>query len=124
MLDRLSAADRSRLAPRLERVLLAQDEDLYVAGQSLVFVYFIVTAQVRETLPLRTGEAELLRHIGAGEMAGSCALADPLTTRTARVSQSGEAWRMRYADFQDALQQLPAFRDLVMQDAVHAMRMP
>jgi len=64
------------------------------------------------------GHEEVLRRIGPNEMVGSCVLADPVTARTARVSQAGDAWRMTYQDFARALQEVASFRELVMQDAL------
>jgi CRP-like cAMP-binding protein len=117
-LDRLPAADKARLMPALQRVTLAVGDTLYQVGQTAQHIFFPLTAQVQEVLPMNGGHEEVLRCIAPNEMVGSCVLGNPVAARTARVSQAGDAWRMAYADFARALEEVASFRELVMQDAL------
>jgi CRP-like cAMP-binding protein len=121
LLDRLLADDRNRLLPALQLVTLEPDQLLYQAGQAVTSVYFPVTAQIEEVLPPSGAEEQVLRRIDAQAMAGSCVLGDAVSTRMARVCSPGQAYRMGYADFVRALNELRPFRDLVMQDAAAAV---
>jgi len=121
LLDRLLADDRNRLLPALQLVSLEPDQLLYRAGQAVTSVYFPVSAQIEEVLPPSEGGGQVLRRIGAQAMAGSCVLGDAVSTRTARVCSPGQAYRMGYADFVRALNELRPFRELVMQDAAAAV---
>jgi hypothetical protein len=117
LLDRLPPVDRERLSAGLQLVTLERDQVLYQAGQAVPSVFFPVTALIEEVLPQREGDAHMLRRVDARSMAGSCALGDAVTTRTARVCDQGQAYRMGYADFVRALDEVRSFRELVMQDA-------
>jgi len=121
LLDCLSPNDRDRLRPALPLVTLAEGQDLYRAGQAVHSVYFPVTALVEEVLPQPDGGALVLRRLAAQAMAGSCVLGDAQATRTARVCGAGQAYKMEYPDFVRALDEVPAFRELVMQDAAAAL---
>ncbi len=121
LLDRLPPEDRERLSAGLQLVTLERDQVLYQAGQAVPGVFFPVTALIEEVLPQREGNAHVLRRVDAQSMAGSCALGDAVTTRTARVCGRGQAYRMGYADFVRALDEVRSFRELVMQDAAAAV---
>jgi CRP-like cAMP-binding protein len=121
LLDRLSPDDLDRLRPGLQLVTLQQDQVLYQAGQAVSSVFFPVTAWIEEVLPQQDGEAHFLRRIDGQSMAGACALGDAVATRTARVCGQGQAYRMGYADFARALDEVQGFRELVMQDAAAAV---
>ncbi len=121
LLDRLPPEDRERLSAGLQLVTLERDQVLYQAGQAVPGVFFPVTALIEEVLPQRKGDAHVLRRVDAQSMAGSCALGDAVTTRTARVCGRGQAYRMGYADFVRALDEVRSFRELVMQDAAAAV---
>jgi CRP-like cAMP-binding protein len=121
LLDRLPPVDRERLSAGLQLVTLERDQVLYQAGQAVPSVFFPVTALIEEVLPQREGDAHMLRRVDARSMAGSCALGDAVTTRTARVCDQGQAYRMGYADFVRALDEVRSFRELVMQDAAAAV---
>jgi len=121
LLDCLPPNDRDRLRPALQLVTLAEGQDLYRTGQAVHSVYFPVTALVEEVLPQPDGGALVLRRLAAQAMAGSCVLGDAQATRTARVCGAGQAYKMEYPDFVRALDEVPAFRELVMQDAAAAL---
>ncbi len=121
LLDSLPPNDRDRLRPALQLVTLAEGQDLYRTGQAVHSVYFPVTALVEEVLPQPDGGALVLRRLAAQAMAGSCVLGDAQATRTARVCGAGQAYKMEYPDFVRALDEVPAFRELVMQDAAAAL---
>lgn len=121
LLDCLPPNDRDRLRPALQLVTLAEGQDLYRTGQAVHSVYFPVTALVEEVLPQPDGGALVLRRLAAQAMAGSCVLGDAQATRTARVCGAGQAYKMEYPDFVRALDEVPAFRELVMQDAAVAL---
>ena len=120
LLDQLPPEERTRLASSLSCVILQANQLLFEAGQPVSAVYFPVTAQVEEGLPMSADTFEVLRHIQADGVVGSCVLGDPLATRTARVSQAGEAFRMGFDDFVRELDELPGFRERVLQDAMGA----
>jgi CRP-like cAMP-binding protein len=120
LLDRLPPNDRDHLRPALQLITLAQDQILYRAGQAVHSVYFPVTALIEEVLPQPDGGAQVLRRLDAQAMAGSCVLGDARATRTASVRGAGQAYKMGYADFVRALDEVHAFRELVMQDAAAA----
>jgi CRP-like cAMP-binding protein len=122
MLDRLPAAELDRFQSRLQRLTLARGQVLYQASHRVEHVYFPVTARVEELLPQADGEAYPVRQIDNHSMAGSCALGDPHITLTARVVTAGTAYAMTYADFLRALDEVPSFRELVMQDVARACR--
>ncbi len=105
----------------MQLVTLAEGQDLYRAGQAVHSVYFPVTALVEEVLPQPDGGALVLRRLADQAMAGSCVLGDAQATRTARVCGAGQAYKMEYPDFVRALDEVPAFRELVMQDAAAAL---
>lgn len=121
LLSQLSPEVLARLLPRLQEVSLAPDHVLFEAGQAVQYVYFPVTALIEESLALASGAPVSLRQVDAQAMAGSCVLGDPVASRTARVSQAGQACRMGYDDFVHALDTEPRFRELVLKDSVHAM---
>lgn len=121
LLDCLPPNDRDRLRPALQLVTLAEGQDLYRTGQAVHSVYFPVTALVEEVLPQPDGGALVLRRLAAQAMAGSCVLGDAQASRTARVCGAGQAYKMEYPDFVRALDEVPAFRELVMQDAAAAL---
>jgi CRP-like cAMP-binding protein len=121
LLDSLPPNDRDRLRPALQLVTLAEGQDLYRSGQAVHSVYFPVTALVEEVLPQPDGGALVLRRLAAQAMAGSCVLGDAQATRTARVCGAGQAYKMEYPDFVRALDEVPAFRELVVQDAAAAL---
>ena len=123
LLDRLAPEERTRLAPSLSCVMLEADQLLFEAGHPVSAVYFPVTAQVEEGLPMSDDTWAVLRRVQADGVVGSCVLGDPLATRTARVRQAGEAFHMRFDDFARALQELPGFRERVLQDAMGACLM-
>lgn len=116
----LPAEDRARLTAVLHRVVLTQGDTLYECGQPVTRVYIPLGAVVEEFLPLSDGHKEPLRQIGRGGLAGGAMLADPVATRTARVTQSGDACCMAYADFAVLLDELPRFRDRVIQEVLLA----
>ena len=120
MLDRLPTQELERLQSCLQRVTLERDQVLYQAGQQMASVYFPVTARVDEVLPQPQGESHPVRQIDAHSMAGSCALGHPHTMLTARVVTTGTAYAMTYAAFARALDEVPSFRELVMQDVARA----
>jgi len=120
LLDRLAPEVIERLFPVLQRVSLDVGHVLYRAGLAVSSVYFPVTALIEEVLPLAVGSEQVLRRLDAQAVAGSCVLGDPVTSRTARVCRAGEAYRMEYADFVCALEEVPAFREVVLRDAVRA----
>lgn len=119
-LDRLAPEERARLAPRLSFVTLEVGQLLFEAGRPMSAVYFPVTAQVEEVLPMSDDTMAVLRRIQADGLVGSCVLGDPLAARTARVSQAGEAFLMGFDDFVRTLEEWSDFREWVMQDAMRA----
>jgi len=121
LLDCLPSNDRDRIRPALQLVTLAEGQDLYRTGQAVHSVYFPVTALVEEVLPQPDGGALVLRRLAAQAMAGSCVLGDAQASRTARVCGAGQAYKMEYPDFVRALDEVPAFHELVMQDAAAAL---
>lgn len=108
----------------MELVTLERDQMLYQAGQAVPFVYFPVTASIEEALPPVDGEAFVLRRIGPQAMAGSCVLGDAVTARSARVCETGQAYRLAYQDFVRILDEMQGFRELVIQDAARACVSP
>jgi CRP-like cAMP-binding protein len=121
LLNQLPMEVDALLRPVLRRVTLTPGQVLFEAGQVVSWVYFPITAQVDELWPSSQGSTLVLRQVDAQAMAGSCVMGDALASRTARVSQAGEAYRMAYGDFVQALDQVPAFRELVLQDAARAL---
>lgn len=123
LLDQLPLADQERLLPHLHLVTLAHDQVLYQAGHVVPSVYFPVTAWIEEVLPMSDGAPHVVRRIGAQAMAGSCVLGDSVTSHTARVCAQGKAYRLSYGDFVKALETVSSFRELVLRDAAHALRL-
>ena len=120
LLTQLPSDVQARLMPHVQPVTLELDQVLYLHGQPLSWVYFPATARVEEGLPMSGHALQPLRSVDALGMAGSCALADPVASRTARVTRAGHAYRMPYDDFARWLEREPALRELVMQDAARA----
>jgi CRP-like cAMP-binding protein len=120
LLDQLPPEAITHLLPILQRVTLEAGHILHQTGQPVSAVYFPVTAQIDEVLPLASGPDQLLRQIDARAMAGCCVVGDPIASRTARVRHAGDAYRMAYGDFVLALDAVPAFREAVLQDAARA----
>lgn len=121
LLDQLPNEVDALLRPVLHLVTLTPGQVLFAAGHTVSWVYFPVTALVDELWPSSPGTTLVLRQVDARAMAGSCVMGDARAPRTARVSQAGEAYRMAYDDFARALDQVPAFRELVLQDAAQAL---
>lgn len=124
LLDRLPPETCARLWPVMHPVKLEADQVLFEAGHAVAWVYFPLTALVDELLPQADASDLLLRHVDTHAIAGSCALGDPSPTRTARVSRAGDAYRIAYNDFVRAMDEVPAFRELVLQDAARACLAP
>jgi CRP-like cAMP-binding protein len=118
LLDALPAEEREWIAARSRMVSVERGETLYAAGTKQPLVFFPTGAVLSLVCVAESGKCVEVLGVGSDGFVGV-----PLLLRTrssphwVRVTIDGGVWRMRSADFDDALRECPALRDALMRSA-------
>lgn len=104
LLDRLGAAERARLHPRLEEVTLHYKEELLAFGKPIDYVYFPTVGVVSMVTDLAHGATVETGTVGREGMVGiSALLGGSVSTSRAFAQIPGYAYRLSAAALQDHL---------------------
>lgn len=117
LLARLSAADRERLDPICEHVVLERGVTLWEAGATMPHVYFPVSGFISAVLPMEEGipEVETLCTGDEGMVGASLLLGINYSVEHVLVQSAGRAIRAKVGDFERELARSESLRWLLQQ---------
>ncbi|HEX8155379.1 MAG TPA: Crp/Fnr family transcriptional regulator [Thermoanaerobaculia bacterium] len=114
LLELVPAADRARIAVKLERTPLEFRQVMFEEGKPIRYVYFPIDAVVSLLTVMEDGAAVEVGTIGSEGMVGMPLLLGASTSPGLAFAQIvGESWRMAAEDFLPEVRRGGAFSDLL-----------
>jgi len=118
LLAQLDAADFGQVVPWLRLIQLEANEVLHAKSDHLQTIYFPVGAVIAKYHACHCGQEHFLMRVSEGGMVGMAAIGDGITAWKAQVETAGSAYCMSLMDFQEAMDHVMGFRQMVVRETL------